>query len=92
VSSVIFADFGIARAADETRLTQSGNTIGTFTYIAPERLGSRAEEDARADIYSLASWNNSERITPQPIGRPHAPQTNITALLFSRGRPACGWS
>jgi hypothetical protein len=20
------------------------------------------------------------------------PQTNITALLFSRGRPACGWS
>ncbi|MDT5367363.1 MAG: hypothetical protein QOC62_1794 [Mycobacterium sp.] len=47
-------DFGIARAADETRLTKSGNTIGTFAYIAPERLGSRAEEDARADIYSLA--------------------------------------
>jgi Protein kinase domain len=47
-------DFGIARAADETRLTKSGNTIGTFHYIAPERLGSRAEENARADIYSLA--------------------------------------
>jgi serine/threonine-protein kinase len=47
-------DFGIARAADETRLTKSGNTIGTFAYIAPERLGTRAEEDARADIYSLA--------------------------------------
>src|SRR6201993_2071650 len=47
-------DFGIARAADETRLTKSGNTIGTFAYIAPERLGARAEEDARADIYSLA--------------------------------------
>ena len=47
-------DFGIARAADETRLTKSGNAIGTFQYIAPERLGSRAEEDARADIYSLA--------------------------------------
>jgi serine/threonine protein kinase len=31
-------DFGIARAADETRLTKSGNTIGTFQYIAPERL------------------------------------------------------
>ena len=47
-------DFGIARAADETRLTKSGNAIGTFHYIAPERLGTRAEEDARADIYSLA--------------------------------------
>src|SRR6202011_3913144 len=47
-------DFGIARAADETRLTKSGNAIGTFAYIAPERLESRAEEDARADIYSLA--------------------------------------
>jgi serine/threonine protein kinase len=32
-------DFGIARAADETRLTKSGNAIGTFQYIAPERLG-----------------------------------------------------
>jgi serine/threonine protein kinase len=47
-------DFGIARAADETRLTKSGNMIGTFAYIAPERLGTRAGEDARADIYSLA--------------------------------------
>ena len=47
-------DFGIARALDETRMTKSGNTIGTFQYIAPERLDDRAEEDARADIYSLA--------------------------------------
>jgi serine/threonine-protein kinase len=47
-------DFGIARALDETRMTQSGNTIGTFAYIAPERLDSQTAEDARADIYSLA--------------------------------------
>jgi serine/threonine protein kinase, bacterial len=47
-------DFGIARATDETRMTKSGHMIGTFQYIAPERLGSQAEEDARADIYSLA--------------------------------------
>lgn len=47
-------DFGIARAADETRMTKSGNTIGTFAYIAPERLDPQSEEDARADIYSLA--------------------------------------
>lgn len=47
-------DFGIARAADETRMTKSGYTIGTLQYIAPEQLDSQAEEDARADIYSLA--------------------------------------
>jgi DNA-binding beta-propeller fold protein YncE len=34
-------------------MTKSGYMIGTFQYIAPERLGSGAE-DARADIYSLA--------------------------------------
>jgi serine/threonine-protein kinase len=47
-------DFGIARAADETRMTKSGFMIGTFQYIAPERLAIGADEDARADIYSLA--------------------------------------
>jgi serine/threonine kinase PknH len=58
-------DFGIARAADETRLTKSGNTIGTFAYIAPERLDPRTEEDARADIYSLACVLY-EALTGQP--------------------------
>ncbi len=47
-------DFGIARALDETRLTGTGNTVGTFLYMAPERLGERPDEDSRADIYALA--------------------------------------
>ena len=47
-------DFGIARVAEDTRMTKTGNTIGTFHYIAPERLEIGTEEDARADIYSLA--------------------------------------
>ncbi len=47
-------DFGIARIADDTRMTKTGNTIGTFAYIAPERLDGRGDEDARVDIYSLA--------------------------------------
>lgn len=58
-------DFGIAHAADETRMTRSGNTIGTFAYIAPERLDPQAEEDARADIYSLACVLY-ESLTGQP--------------------------
>src|SRR6201997_1867591 len=42
-------DFGIARATEDTRLTQTGSMIGTLHYLAPERLGT-GEVDARADI------------------------------------------
>ncbi len=46
-------DFGIARATDETALTSTGAVIGTYHYMAPERL-SAGEADARSDIYALA--------------------------------------
>ncbi|SRX92333.1 putative transmembrane serine/threonine-protein kinase H PknH (protein kinase H) (STPK H) [Mycobacterium tuberculosis H37Rv] [Mycobacterium shimoidei] len=45
-------DFGIANAATDAKLTTTGTTIGTFAYMAPERLGT-AEVDHRADIYAL---------------------------------------
>jgi serine/threonine protein kinase len=45
-------DFGIARAAGETGLTATGNVIGTWAYLAPERLTS-GQTDPRADIYAL---------------------------------------
>ena len=45
-------DFGIARAAGETGLTNTGATIGTWEYMAPERF-TDGHADARADVYSL---------------------------------------
>ncbi len=45
-------DFGIARAAGETGITSTGATIGTWSYMAPERFSSGNIEPS-SDIYSL---------------------------------------
>lgn len=45
-------DFGIARAVGETSLTKAGTVIGTWAYMAPERI-STGQNDPRGDIYAL---------------------------------------
>ena len=45
-------DFGIARAAGETKLTATGNVVGTWPYMAPERF-TTGQIDTRSDIYAL---------------------------------------
>jgi serine/threonine protein kinase len=76
-------DFGIARGTDETRMTKSGNTIGTFAYIAPERLDPRTQEDARADVYSLACVLY-EALTGQP---PFAGRTTAQLIAAHLNTP-----
>ena len=45
-------DFGIARRADQTQLTNAGTALGTTVYMSPEQL--RGEEvDRRTDLWSL---------------------------------------
>jgi len=46
-------DFGIVRAAQETRLTATGTIVGTPEYMSPEQAKGLAV-DARSDQYSLA--------------------------------------
>lgn len=45
-------DFGIARQAEDIRLTADLQTVGTAAYMAPEQIRGEAV-DGRADLYSL---------------------------------------
>jgi serine/threonine-protein kinase len=52
----VLLDFGIAKAivsaADMVRLTRSGFTVGTSTYMSPEQVAGAEAIDHRSDIYS----------------------------------------
>jgi len=50
--TVKLTDFGIARAMEQTRITQVGSVVGTAAYLAPEQV--RGEEATPAtDVYAL---------------------------------------
>jgi serine/threonine protein kinase len=46
------ADFGIAKAAEQTRITQVGSVLGTAAYLSPEQAHGD-EAGPASDIYSL---------------------------------------
>jgi serine/threonine-protein kinase len=50
--TVKIADFGIARAVEETMVTQVGTVLGTLRYLAPEQAAGKTV-GPEADIYSL---------------------------------------
>jgi eukaryotic-like serine/threonine-protein kinase len=48
----LVTDFGIARFADATPMTATGQVLGTVYYVSPEQVSGETI-DARSDIYSL---------------------------------------
>lgn len=52
---IAISDFGLGREidAETSRLTRSGQGMGTIWYCAPEQLQDAKRADARSDIYSL---------------------------------------
>ena len=50
--STKLADFGIAKAAEQTRITQVGSVLGTAAYLSPEQARGQ-EAGPASDIYSL---------------------------------------
>ena len=54
VSRVMITDFGLARAADDAAITQTGWLAGTPHYMSPEQASGK-EVDQRSDLFSLGS-------------------------------------
>jgi serine/threonine-protein kinase len=50
--TIKLADFGIAKAAEQTRITQVGAVLGTAAYLSPEQATGE-EAEPPSDMYSL---------------------------------------
>jgi serine/threonine-protein kinase len=72
------ADFGIARVADGTQLTQVGTILGTAAYLAPEQAAGE-EASGAADVYALGAVLY-ELLT----GRPPYPASTLPELALRR--------
>jgi eukaryotic-like serine/threonine-protein kinase len=49
---VKLADFGIAKAAEDSKITQVGSVLGTAAYLSPERAKGQ-EATVASDVYSI---------------------------------------
>ena len=72
---VRITDFGLARAADDASITQSGFVAGTPLYMAPEQAQGEPI-DQRADLFSLGSV-----LYTMCSGRPPFRAANTLAVL-----------
>jgi serine/threonine protein kinase len=72
---VKITDFGLARAADDASISQSGIIAGTPMYMAPEQAQGQPL-DQRADLFSLGSV-----LYQMVTGRPPFRATNTLAVL-----------
>lgn len=74
---VKITDFGLARAVDDTSLTQNGVVAGTPQYMAPEQAHGETL-DHRADLFSLGSL-----LYALCTGRPPFGGQGTVAVLFN---------
>jgi serine/threonine protein kinase len=85
---VLVADFGVARAVSEVqdKLTATGMTVGTPTYMSPEQASGDRTLDGRSDIFSLGCVLY-EMLAGEPPFRGPTPQTTLILRFMGPPRP-----
>ena len=80
-------DFGLARLENDSRMTATGDLLGTLRYMAPEQaLAQRVIIDHRADIYSLGV-TLYEMLTLQPVFQGDDRQALLKQIAFEEPTP-----
>ena len=87
----ILTDFGIALAVSEAggdRLTGTGLSLGTPSYMSPEQAAGDRNIDARSDIYALGAVTY-EMLAGEPPVTGASAQAMIAKLMTERPTPLC---
>lgn len=91
--AAVVTDFGIAKAISDARstaggasLTQTGTSIGSPAYMAPEQIAGDPGVDHRADLYAFGCLA-FELLTGEPPFTADAPQRVLAAHLTQMPKP-----
>ncbi len=77
----VVVDFGIGKAleAESEKLTQTGMSLGTPTYMSPEQALGERDIDGRADVYALGSV-----LYEMLVGEPPYTGVTLQAIIAKR--------
>jgi tetratricopeptide (TPR) repeat protein len=80
-------DFGLAQVQSDTRLTMTGDLVGTLRYMSPEQaLAKRVVIDHRTDVYSLGA-TLYELLTLRPAFAGSDRQELLRQIAFEEPQP-----